>query len=87
MADGERRLTASDVCWSCDAEDGTGFCATCKADRDAQIPRVNATIEAVADAARTLLMQSWERGGDVLTMRRELRIGVKAMCRELGVTL
>ena len=56
MADGERRLTASDVCWSCDAEDGTGFCAECKADRDAQIPRVNATIDAVADAARTLLM-------------------------------
>lgn len=87
MADGERRLTAADVCWSCTDDGGTGLCAACKADRDAQVPRVEATIAAVADAARTLLMQSWERGGDVLTLRRELRTGVKAMCRELGVTL
>lgn len=87
MADGERSLTAAGVCWSCEAEDGAGFCAACKAERDAQVERVNATIDAVPDAARTLLMQSWERGGDVLTMRRELRTGVKAMCRELGVVL
>ena len=75
------------MCWSCTDDEGTGLCATCKADRDAQVERMTATIEAVADAARTLLMQGWERGGDVLTLRRELRTGVKAMCRELGVTL
>ena len=80
-------IRAQDVCWSCESEDGTGFCATCRAQRDADVARITTTIDALADTARRCLEAAWEPSADLLRARADLRTGLRALARELRVTL
>jgi hypothetical protein len=80
-------IQQQDVCWLCESETGTGFCATCRAQRDADVARITTTIDTLADTARRCLEAAWEPRADLLRARADLRMGLKTLARELGVSL